>query len=234
LRSLEAAGLALEAARRRLDFVLSADADLVLTLPKIRALRLLWGRVEEACGLAPVPIRLHAESSWRMTTRHDPWTDMLRATLAGFAAGTAGADSVSLLPFTSALGLPDGFARRVARNAQHILVEEANIHRVADPAAGAGTFEAITDALCRKAWAIFQAVEGAGGILEAIASGFVGNAIASVRQERGAPVIVGTNRFPAAGGDTGHVLFPLPAGADAGQGLLARRRDAAPFEEATA
>jgi methylmalonyl-CoA mutase len=234
LRSLEKAGLALDAARRRLDFVLAADADLVLTLPKLRALRLLWARVEEACGLAPLPIRLHAESSWRMITRRDPWTNMLRATLAAFAAGTAGADSVTLLPFTSALGLPDGFARRVARNALHILLEEANIHRVADPAAGAGTFEAITDELCQRGWTIFQALERKGGILEAVSSGWVSAAIASVRQERPAPVIVGTNRFPAEEGETGHVLVPLPTGGDVGRGPLPPLRDAAPFEETTA
>jgi methylmalonyl-CoA mutase len=234
LRSMESAGLPLDEARRRLDFVLAADADLVATLPKLRALRLLWGRVEEATGLAPRPVRLHAESSWRVTTRRDPWTDMLRATLAAFAAGVAGADSISLLPFTSALGLPDGFARRVARNAQHVLIEEANVHRVADPAAGSGTFEAITDELCRHAWATFQEIESMGGILEAISSGWVGNAISSGRQERPTPVIVGTNRFPSDEGDTGHVLIPAATAHEAGPGLLGPVRDAAAFEETPA
>ncbi len=234
LRWMESAGLPLDDARRRLDFVLAADADLVVTLPKLRALRLLWGRVEEASGLAPRAVRLHAESSWRMTTRRDPWTDMLRATLAAFAAGVAGADSVAVLPFTSALGLPDGFARRVARNAQHVLIEEANVHRVADPAAGSGTFEAITDELCRRAWAIFQAIEATGGVLEAISSGRVGNAIASVRAERPTPVIVGTSRFPSDEGDTGHVLIPAVTAHETGPGLLAPVRDAASFEEAAA
>ena len=111
----------------------------------------------------PKPIRLHAETAWRMTTRRDPWVNMLRTTVATFSAGLGGADSITVLPFTAALGLPDAFARRVARNTHLILIEEANLARVADPASGAGGFEALTDALCEKAWGLFQAIERDGG-----------------------------------------------------------------------
>ena len=106
-----------------------------------------------------------------MTTRHDPWVNILRATSAAFAAGLGGADSITVLPFTAALGLPDAFARRIARNTQLILLDESNLARVADPAAGAGGFEALTDALCEKAWALFQEIEREGGILESLTTG---------------------------------------------------------------
>ena len=133
------------------------------TVAKFRALRRLWARVEQACGLAPKPIRLHAETAWRMTTRRDPWVNMLRTTVATFSAGLGGADSITVLPFTAALGLPDAFARRVARNTHLILIEEANLARVADPASGSGGFEALTDASGEKAWGLFQAIERDGG-----------------------------------------------------------------------
>src|SRR6185369_12579466 len=111
---------------------------------KFRALRKLWARVEEACGLAPSPALVSAETAWRMMTQRDPWVNLLRTTVAAFAAGIGGADSIVVLPFTQTLGLPDRFARRLARNTQLILIEESNLAKVADPAAGAGSFEAIT------------------------------------------------------------------------------------------
>ncbi|MDJ1159422.1 methylmalonyl-CoA mutase subunit beta [Chelatococcus sp. SYSU_G07232] len=202
LRALEAHGHGLAAARDAIAFLLVADADEFLTIAKFRALRRLWARVEEACGLAPRPIRLHAETAWRTTTKRDPWVNMLRATVAVFSAGLGGADSVTVTPFTAALGLPDAFARRIARNTQLILIEESNLWRVADPAAGAGGIEALTDELAHRAWALFQAIEGAGGMVEALRAGLVQDRIAKVRAEREAAVarrkdpITGTSEFP--------------------------------------
>ena len=195
-------GHSLDAARRALSFLLVADADEFLTVAKLRALRRLWARVEQACGLEPKPIRLHAETAWRMTTRRDPWVNMLRTTVAAFSAGIGGADGVTVLPFTAALGLPDAFARRIARNTQLILLDESNLARVADPAAGRGGFEALTDALCEKAWGLFQEIEREGGILESLKGDKLQARIAAVRAQREKAVatrkepITGTSEFP--------------------------------------
>lgn len=216
LRALEAGGVPLEAARDTLAFLLVADADEFLTVAKFRALRHLWARVEQACGLQQKPIRLHAETAWRMTTRRDPWVNMLRTTVATFSAGLGGADSITVLPFTAALGLPDAFARRVARNTHLILIEESNLARVADPTSGAGGFEALTEALCEKAWGVFQAIERDGGIVENLKRGALQREIAEVRVERDKAVatrrdpITGTSEFPnLAEGDV-TVLMPSP------------------------
>jgi methylmalonyl-CoA mutase len=184
LRALEAGGHGLDEARSAVSFLIVADADEFLTVAKLRALRRLWTRVEQACGLVPRPLRLHVETAWRMTTRRDPWVNLLRTTIAAFSAGIGGADSVLVLPFTAALGLPDAFGRRVARNTQHILLEEANLWRVADPAAGAGGFEALTSALCEKAWALFQEIEREGGLVQSLARGSLQDRIAAVREQR--------------------------------------------------
>ena len=149
LRLLETAGFPLDEARRRITFLLAADADEFLTIAKFRALRKLWARVEEASGLAPQPASVAAETAWRMMSARDPYVNMLRATIAVTAAGIGGADSITVLPFTAALGLPDRFARRVARNLQLILLEESNLYRVADPAAGSGGIEALTAELAK-------------------------------------------------------------------------------------
>jgi methylmalonyl-CoA mutase len=156
LRALEARGVALDAARRMIYFRLSADADQFLTIAKFRALRRLWARVEQACGLPPEPAEVAAETAWRMMTRRDPYVNMLRITIAVAAAGLGGADSITVLPHTAPLGLPDAFARRIARNTQLILLEESNLAKVADPVAGSGALEDITGKLTGAAWSLFQ------------------------------------------------------------------------------
>ena len=202
LRALEPSGL--EAARDALSFTLVADADQMLTIAKFRALRRLWARIEEACGLTPKPIRLHAETAWRMLTRRDPHTNLLRNTIAAAAAILGGADSLTVLPHTSALGLPDELARRLARNTPLVLLEEAHLGGVADPAAGSGAFEAVTEALCLEAWDLFQDLEREGGLAAALAHGGWAARIAESGAARardlrsGRTVIVGVTHFEQA------------------------------------
>jgi len=203
LRVLEAGGIALADARRMLHFRLTADADQFLTMAKFRSLRKLWARVEEACGVTPAPCFIAAETAWRMMTRHDPHVNMLRTTIATAAAGLGGADAITVLPFTAAIGLPDRFARRVARNTQLILLEESNLARVSDPAAGSGALEALTDQLCRAAWSLFQEIEAAGGACAALESGLIQRKVGKVREARELAIatrkdaLTGTSEFPA-------------------------------------
>ena len=171
LRALADNGFSRDAAAAAMSFRLAADADSFVTLAKFRALRLLWGRVRQVCGLGPAPARLHGESAWRTMTARDPYVNVMRGVAAAFAAGLGGADSFAVLPHSLALGLPDAPARRLARNAQLILNEESRLGWVADPAAGAGAFEALTAGLCEKAWAAFQAFERAGGAAAALRTG---------------------------------------------------------------
>ena len=171
LRWLDEGGIAPAEARALIAFRLAADADELATLSKFRALRILWSRVEEACGLEPRWPHVEAESAWRMMTARDVFVNVMRGAAAAFAAGLGGADTISVLPHTLAVGLPDSFARRIARNAQLILLRESNLGFVADPAAGAGAFEAMTQALCEKAWRLFQEIEAEGGLAPALASG---------------------------------------------------------------
>jgi len=202
LRALEAQGMALTEARDALAFTLVADTDEFVTVAKFRAARLLWNRVQQACSLEPKPAAIHAETAWRALTKRDPHVNLLRGTVAAFSAGVGGADSLTVLPFTAALGLPDGFARRVARNTQLILLEEANLWRVADPAAGAGGFEALTQALCEQGWQAFQQIEQQGGMLAALTGGNLQKALADQRAARIKAVatrrepITGTSEFP--------------------------------------
>lgn len=205
LRALDACGVAPSEGAAAMSVALAADSDQLLTIAKFRALRRLWDRTQRGCGIDPLPIALHAETSWRMLTRRDPWANILRGTIAGFSAGVGGADSVGVLPFDIAIGLPDTLARRVARNTQLILQHEAHLWRVVDPAAGSGGIEAMTDELCRGAWSVFQQIERDGGMLRSMLDGRIAalleparNALLSSIATRRQP-ITGTSAFPNLG-----------------------------------
>jgi methylmalonyl-CoA mutase len=202
LRALEAGGMELDVARGALSFRLSADADQFLTMAKFRALRLLWARVEQTCGLTPKPVFIAAETAWRMLTQRDPYVNMLRATMATFSAGLGGANAITVLPHTLALGLPDPFARRVARNTQLVLLEESNLAKVSDPAAGSGGIETLTQQLCEAAWVLFQDIEQAGGVFAALEQNLIQRKVAATRAVREAniarrkEVLTGATEFP--------------------------------------
>lgn len=242
LRALESAGLPLEAARGMLAARLATDADQFLTLAKVRALRLLWTRVETACGLAPAPLFIAADTAWRMLTQRDPYVNLLRATIATFAAGLGGANAITVLPHTLALGLPDAFARRLARNTQLILLEESNLARISDPAAGSGGIEDLTQQLCASAWAKFQAIEKAGGVFAALSQNLIQREVAEVRAARDRniakrrDVLTGASEFPNLHEDAAAVLAPAPAvpppraAMAVGFDALTPIRLAAPFE----
>ncbi|MDZ5698391.1 methylmalonyl-CoA mutase family protein [Chelativorans sp. M5D2P16] len=194
LRMFEEARQPLIYAAPHIGFSLSIDQDEFLSMAKIRALRKLWARMLEACGIDPMPVAIHAETSYRMMTARDPETNILRTTIAAFAAATGGADSLSVLPHTITHGLPDAFARRLARNTQLILEKECRLDFVADPAAGSGSVEALTESLCEKAWEEFRHIEAEGGVLRSLAAGHLQKRIAAARSERLAGFRDGENK----------------------------------------
>ena len=155
LRALEAGGIALDAARTHDLFPARRRRRSVPDARQVsRAAQTLGARRGRVRARRREPIFVSAETAWRMMTRRDPYVNMLRATIAVFSAGLGGADAITVLPFTLALGLPDRFARRIARNTQLILLEESNLAKVSDPAAGSGGIEDLTDKLCGAAWAL--------------------------------------------------------------------------------
>ncbi len=171
-------------AAQRTALGVAVDADQFAGIAKLRALRLLHTKLMDASGIGPFTPHIHAETSWRMLTAHDPHVNMLRVTTAVFAAAVGGADAITALPFSQSLGYPDAFARRTARNTQLVLMEESHLHEVGDPAAGSGLYEVYTQALCEKAWERFQAIERHGGVIEAFVAGRIQAQVKASRAAR--------------------------------------------------
>ncbi|MGY1980551.1 methylmalonyl-CoA mutase family protein [Nocardia gipuzkoensis] len=192
----------------QLEFRLAATDDQFATIAKFRAARQLWARVAHVCGApdfggAPQ----HAVTSAAMMSRRDPWVNMLRTTLAAFGAGIGGADTVTVLPFDSALppgelGVSKSFADRMARNTQLLLLEESHLGHVLDPGAGSWYVEDLTAALAAKAWEFLQEIEAAGGYLAALESGLLAERVAATKAARDTDVahrktaVTGVNEFP--------------------------------------
>jgi methylmalonyl-CoA mutase len=199
LRSAERAGTRAADRLPTLAIALAADSDQFLTVAKFRAMRLLAMRLAGAIGSdARVPI--HAETAWRMMSRREPRMNTLRTTGAAFAAAVGGADSITVLAHDVLDGDTAG-SRRLARNTQLILAEEAQVFRTADPGAGSGAVEALTDALAEHAWAHFQRIEAEGGVFAGIEEGWLPAEVGTMRARRldavgdGAVDMVGVNVF---------------------------------------
>ncbi|MGN6465107.1 MAG: methylmalonyl-CoA mutase subunit beta [Rhizobiaceae bacterium] len=202
LRMFEEARQPLVYAAPHIGFATSVDQDQFMSIAKIRALRRLWIAAQEACSITPSQASIHAETSFRMLAKRDAETNILRNTIAAFSAGVAGADTISVLPHTLAHGLPDAFARRIARNTQLIIAGESHLDFVADPAAGSGAIESLTGALCEKAWDEFRRIETEGGMLASLSKGHFQERVKAARDERGVKLregeraILGTTIYP--------------------------------------
>lgn len=212
LRRMVDAGLTLDEATRQIQFALSVTGPFFLDIAKLRAARWLWSKVVAVAGGRPEAqaMLLHARTAMFTKSARDPWVNMLRSTTEGFAAAVGGADSLATLPFDAAVGPSDDFARRVARNQQVVLRDEANLHRVADPAGGSYYVESLTEQIARAAWDEFVAVEALGGMDKALTLGHVTrtldetNAVRvdSIRKRK--TPIVGVSEFP----DLGESMLP--------------------------
>ncbi|WP_199571352.1 methylmalonyl-CoA mutase family protein [Streptomyces murinus] len=201
LRALTETGLSVEQAAGQLEFRYAATADQFLTIAKLRAARRLWARVAEVSGAPGAQVQ-HVVTSPVMMSRRDPWVNMLRTTVATLAAGVGGADSVTVLPFDHALGLPDAFARRIARNTSTILIEESYLARVIDPAGGSWYVERLTDELAEAGWEFFRTIERDGGQAAVLRSGRLRTDLATTWAERSKKLakrrepITGVSEFP--------------------------------------
>jgi len=218
LRAAEAAGLEPARAASQIEFTLSVGTNQFGEIAKLRAFRRLWARVLELSGVAEEDRRsfLLARTSDRMLAGIDPWSNMLRATTAGFAAAVGGAEGLTVTPFDTVVAdavgaaAPGGLGRRIARNTQLVLQEESALRRVADPAGGSWYVESLTDATARAAWDLVTEIEGAGGAITALVDGRWESELAEQADRRRGELarrgreMTGVNVFPLLADDGVH------------------------------
>jgi len=202
LRILVEAGIGIEDAAGLIDFRYAATDEQFPTIAKLRAARRLWNRVAELSGVttAAAGQLQHAVTSRPMMATYDPYVNMLRTTVAAFAAGVGGAAAVTVLPFDEPLGLPEPFSRRIARNTSSLLISESHVAAVTDPAGGSHAVEKLTDDLARAAWELFGEIDAAASleaaldlVRERVALTVSERALAIARRQR---PVTGVSEFP--------------------------------------
>ncbi|MBD3308738.1 methylmalonyl-CoA mutase [candidate division KSB3 bacterium] len=204
LREMQAVGLTVDDVAPRMRLVMAVGTSYFMEIAKLRATRLVWAKAVKAFGgneasqKSPIHVRT---SSWNKTV-HDPYVNMLRTTVEAFAGTTGGCESMHVSCFDEPIGPPDDFSRRIARNTQLILHEEAHVTDAIDPAGGSWYVEALTDAIARNAWQLFQDIERQGGMAQALQHGFPQEQIARTAAQRKEhlstrhDVLIGTTMHP--------------------------------------
>jgi methylmalonyl-CoA mutase len=186
LRVLIDAGLDVQTAARQITFSMGLGCRFYLAIAKIRAARKLWAEVIEASGgsAQAQKMRLRVSTGRRVLTTRNQSLNILRNTAACYAGAVAGADIITTTPFDAPAGLPTEASRRNARNTQLILAEECHLAQVIDPAGGSWYIEWYTDEVAKRAWSVFQEVEGQGGMIKAAVSGWVAEQIKPTEEAR--------------------------------------------------
>ena len=216
---------------RQMTLGLAADVDFFATIAKFRAARSIWARITEACGSSPVAPSLIADTSERCFATADPWVNILRATVSAVGAALGSCDVLTVAPCTSISDADNALSRRIARNTHIILQEESHFGHVVDPAGGAWYIEQLTTDLTRSGWAFFQSIEAQGGLMQAIASGWLAEQIAQTRNTRSDAIArrkiarIGVTEFPNL------EEAPLTPRAPQGSGPLGEQRDVEKFED---
>lgn len=204
LRAMTARGLGVDEAAGAIRFTFSVGPQFFLEIARLRAARLVWSNVVMSSGGSETAARMmiHARVAGWNLSRLDPHTNILRATTEAFSAVAGGADSLDTGLFDAPARTPGAFSRRISRNIQIVLAEEARMAQVIDPAGGSWYVESLTLELAAKAWELFREIERRGGMAAALREGYPQAETESVYRKRVESVdrrkdtLLGVNMYP--------------------------------------
>ncbi len=219
LNQLVEAGVPAALAAKKIKFNFGITSNYFMEIAKFRAARMLWADIVKqyqpkcprtdcqntgADGTCYCACKMvaHAETSNFNLTLFDAHVNLLRTQTEAMSAAIAGVNSITVSPFDKTYETPNDFSERIARNQQLLLKEESHLNRIVDPAAGSYYIENLTVSIAKEAWKLFLAVEEAGGMLEAVKSGSVQEAVNQSNKARHEAVskrkeiLLGTNQYP--------------------------------------
>jgi len=183
----------------------AVGSNYFMEMAKIRAARLLWANIVKAYkpeSSETSKAYIHTITSDWNKTAYDPYVNLLRATTEAMSSSLGGTDSLTVNPFDSVYKKPSTFSRRLARNIQNILKEEAYFANVVDPASGSYYVEYLTDAIAGEAWKLFLSIDDNGGFINAFRKGTIQTEIEENARQREKNIafrrknFLGTNQYP--------------------------------------
>ncbi|MCP5097616.1 MAG: methylmalonyl-CoA mutase, partial [Chloroflexi bacterium] len=203
IRALQIRGLDINSIAAQIHFTFGLGGNFFMEVAKLRAARLLWSKIVAAFGgdEASQKLHCHVTTAQHNKTVTDAHVNMLRVTTEAFSGAVGGADSINIAPFDDVVRPPNEFSRRIARNVQLVLQEEANLASLIDPAGGSWYVEHLTDQIAQKTWGLFQKVEEMDGMTAVSLTTFCQEQLNITSQKRLAAfhkrkdVLVGTNQY---------------------------------------
>lgn len=206
-----AVGLEVDTFAPRLSFFFNAHNNFLEEIAKFRAARRLYARLMKERFGAKDPksmmLRFHTQTAGSTLTAQQPDVNIVRVALQAMAAVLGGTQSLHTNGMDEALGLPTADAARIALRTQQVIGYESGVTAEADPLGGSEYIEALTDKLEAEAMGYIERIDGMGGTIAAIESGYIQSEIqnAAYQYQRGVEageiVVVGVNRFQSEGNE---------------------------------
>ena len=199
------AGLDIDQFADQISFFFNSHNNFLEEIAKFRAARRLWADIMRHRFGAKKPqswrLRFHTQTAGSTLTAQQPENNVVRVALQALAAVLGGTQSLHTNGRDEALSLPTEDAVQIALRTQQIIAYESGVADTIDPLAGSYYLEQLTDELENRARAYIEAIDGMGGALTAVETGYIQNEIqeAAYRYQRGLEdgeeVVVGVNRF---------------------------------------
>lgn len=199
------AGMDVDSFAPRLSFFFNSHIDFFEEICKFRAARRIYARrMRERYGAKDPKswtLRFHTQTAGCSATAQQPENNIVRVAYEALAAVLGGTQSLHTNSMDEVMALPTEKSVEIALRTQQVLAYETGVTSVVDPLGGSYFVESLTNELERQAETYFAAIEGYGGVIEAIEEGFFQHEIAdaSYRYQRSLEtkerVIVGVNAF---------------------------------------
>jgi len=242
------AGMDVDSFAPRLSFFFNSHIDFFEEICKFRAARRIYARrMRERYGAKDPKswtLRFHTQTAGCSATAQQPENNIVRVAYEALAAVLGGTQSLHTNSMDEVMALPTEKSVEIALRTQQVLAYETGVTSVVDPLGGSYFVESLTNELERQAETYFAAIEGYGGVIEAIEEGFFQHEIAdaSYRYQRSLEtkerVIVGVNAFARPAETESPDLLKIGREIEAGQARSVRdvraSRDGSAVEAALA
>ncbi len=199
------AGLKVDEFAPRLSFFFNAHVDFFEEIAKFRAARRIWARVMRDTFGARDPrswlMRFLAQTAGCSLTAQQPENNISRTALEALAAVLGGAQSLHTNSMDEVLALPTEKAAQIALRTQQVIAYETGVANTVDPLGGSYFVEALTNRLEQDALEYFRRIDEQGGVVAALANGYLQGEIAAASYtfqqevEQGDRIVVGVNKF---------------------------------------
>jgi methylmalonyl-CoA mutase N-terminal domain/subunit len=198
-------GLDVDSFAPRISFFFNSHNDFMEEVAKFRAARKLWAKLMQERYAPKDPrslaLRFHAQTAGSTLTAQQPENNVIRVAYQAMAAVLGGCQSLHTNSRDEALALPTEESVKIALRTQQILAHETGVAATADPLGGSYAIEAMTLDIEREARELIGKIDGMGGAIAAIESGFMQHEIgdsaykAQRALEDKQAIVVGVNEF---------------------------------------